>query len=144
MSLFQRGEEVTLTFNVDGVTQVGSFLKVKNFKVDPRQDIPEVPSLGEDEDDLDFQHHGFSFSFDVYNVDKAALLFLQKIVARELAHQEHPLILVTATHKYRNGTSATEHLHGDLKLKVNTHNMGGRKENVMTSFEGKCKKHDLT
>jgi hypothetical protein len=141
MSLKQRGQEATIIFNVDGVTQVGSFAKVKDFAMSPRTDINEEEYLGELESDLDIQHHGFDFSFTVDNQDERTLDYLSLIVGREQAQQAHPDITMTILNAYRERNAINQaEIYNDVFMKVTEQGYPGRKENVTTGFEGKCKK----
>jgi len=129
---------------VDGQIQAGSFFKVTEFTVTPRQDIMEESFLGELEDDLDFQHHGFDMSWSVQNQDEKALEFLSTIIAREQDQAAHPDIAITVIYSYReSGAKNQVEVYHDVFLKVNEQGFGGRKEYVTTSFEAKCKRRSL-
>ena len=67
MSLILRGEEVSVRIAVDGVVLGGTLFKLTDFTATPRTEINEDDYLGEQETDLDIQHHGWdlSMSFDV-------------------------------------------------------------------------------
>jgi len=141
MSQRIRGQEITLRFSVDGQTLAGSFVKVSEFTITPRTDLNEEGFLGELEDDIDPQHHGFDFAFTIHNLDELALNFLSTIVAREQNQQAHPDITMTVFYAYRGGLGNDQvEVYHDVFLKVNEMGFGGRKEYVTTSFEGKCKK----
>ena len=144
MSARIRGEEVSVRITVDGQRQEGSFFKATEFTVRPRQDIYEDDFLGESETDLDFQHHGFDFSFTVHNEDAATLDYLNSIIDRDINHQRHPDIVVTVLYSYRKpGVGGRAEVYHDCFLKVSEQGFKGRKERVTTTFEGKCKKRAL-
>lgn len=140
MSERLRGQEVTLQVVVDGDVKTGSFAKVTDFEWSPRQDITEVPFLGEVEDDLDLQHHGFDFSFSLQQQDRKVhdLLILQ--VAREKARTRQPVINLVVTYAYRAGLDAAQTLvFENVKMKLDSSGAPGRKEYVGAKFSGKCK-----
>lgn len=144
MSLRIRGQEVTVRVVVDGEVQPGSFFKVTEFTTAMRTDINEEPFLGELEDDLDIQHHGFDFSFTVQNEDAATLEFLSTIIGREQNAEQHPDITLTVIYNYREpGVQDRVEVFHDVFLKVNEQSFGGRKEYVTTSLEGKAKRRSL-
>ncbi len=144
MSQRIRGQEATIRINVDGELQGGTFVKVPDFTVTPRQDLTETPYLGETEDDIDIQHHGFDFAFSVDNQDEKALDFLQLIIDREAAHEQHPKITIIVIYAFRAGLGQNKaEVYRDVFLKVTEQGFSGRKEYVSTGFEGKCKKRSL-
>lgn len=144
MTLRQRGQEITVRIAVDGVVQPGSFFKVTEWTTTPRTDIMEESFLGELEDDLDIQHHGFDFSFTVQIQDQAVLEFLSTIIDREQRAVRHPDISITVIHVFRerDARNQTEVFH-DVFLKVNEFGFSGRKEYTTASFEGKAKRRTL-
>jgi len=139
-----RGQEVTIRIAVDGETLTGSFLKCTEFSSTVRSDIVETDFLGELETDLDFQHHGFDFSFSVQEEDSQALDYLNKIIELEQQARQHPDITVTVIHQYRDPSERTKvEVFHDCYLKVNESGFSGRKEFVTHSFEGKAKRRSL-
>jgi hypothetical protein len=147
MSQRVRGQEATLRVAVDGVVQQGSMFKVKDFTFTPRQDIVETDYCGEDETDLDFQHHGWDLAWSVDMMDATTIALLEKIVAAELAHEAHPKIVVTVIYTFREGAAAgggrVLSYHTNLVLKQGDENGGGRKEYVSVKYEAKCKKRSV-
>ena len=144
MSYRQRGQEITVRIAVDGSTKRGSFFKVTEWTTTPRTDLVEESFLGELEDDLDIQHHGFDFSFTVQIQDQEVLDFLAAVVARERTAKPHPDITITVLHRFRE-PGATNHVEvfHDVFLKVNEFGFSGRKEYTTASFEGKAKRRSL-
>jgi hypothetical protein len=147
MSQRLRGQEAQLRVAVDGVVQPGSMFKVKDFEFTPRQDITETPFCGEDEDDLDFQHHGWDLSWSIEMQDAVALDLMTKIIQRELDHGAHPKITVTVIYTFREGALAgggrVVSYHTDMKLKQGAEGAGSRKDYVGVKYEAKCKKRDV-
>lgn len=141
MSLRIRGQEATIRVTVDGDTQDGSWFKVKDFSATPRQDITEEDYLGELESDLDIQHHGYDLSFSVDIQDRKVLDYISLIVEREQLQQAHPSVTINVIYAFRaaNGNPVAESYY-DVFLKVNETSVGGRKEYISASFEGKAKK----
>ena len=141
MSQRIRGQEITVRIAVNGIVQRGSFFKVTEFTATPRTDIIEEPFLGELEDDLDIQHHGFDLALTVQVEDETHLNYLTDIVAREQNAQAHPDITMTVIYAFRE-TGATNQVvvYHDVFLKLNEEGFGGRKEYVTVSMEGKAKR----
>lgn len=140
MSQRIRGQEASLQVIIDGELQVGSFTKVTNFNLTPRTDLVETPFLGEVEDDLDIQHHGYDFDFEIHYQDSKAFALLQKIVAREQDSLAHPNVNLVVTLTYRSllEPSLTFVLEKAF-VKMDNLSFGGRKEYVNSKFTGKCK-----
>ncbi len=149
MSLKIRGQEVTIRINIEDpagaiVPQTGSFLKMKDFTATTRSDLAEEDYLGENETDIDFQHHGFDFTFTVDNQDARTLEYLSNIIDRERNQQRPPVITLTVLYTYREpGEGAAIEVYHDVFLRVNEQGFSGRKDNITTSFEGKAKRRTL-
>ena len=111
-----------------------------NFNLTPRTDIMETPFLGELEDDLDVQHHGFDFDFEIHHQDSKAFNLLQTVVSREQDHLAHPNINIVVTIAYRSLTEpALTFVLEKAFMKMDGLSFGGRKEYVNSKFSGKCK-----
>jgi len=122
----------------------GTFTKVKDFTSTPRIDQTEEPYIGEDFDDLDQQLHGYDFSFTCDELDTQALDFLSLIAFKEQNKLPPPVITVTASYIYRDPTilPRTEVLM-ECVLKPAERSIGGRKEYISNSFEGKAKQRQV-
>lgn len=141
MSLRLRGQEATLRIAVDGVTQEGSMLKVTDFTTTPRQDIQEADYMGEDESDLDVQHHGFDFGFSVDMLDATTIDLLDDIADRNAAHAAPQDITITVIYTMREpGKSGRIVVYHKCVLKVDEEGAPGRKERIKTKFTCKAKK----
>jgi hypothetical protein len=140
MSLRIRGQEATIQVIVDGDLKTGSFGKVTNFTLTPRQDVMEQDYLGEQLTDLDFQHHGYDFEFEMHNQDGKAWDVLQTIVTREADRLPHPAVNVVVTLSYRESPMGTTViLLGQCFMKMDSFGFSGRKEYVSARWSGKCK-----
>lgn len=144
MSSKMRGQEAIIRIAVDGVLQEGSMFKVTDFSATPRTDITEDDYLGEDETDLDIQHHGWDLGLSIDYQDAAAIEFTEEIIAREQAHTAHPKITITVIYTFREPNTPGKILvyHG-VYLKQDEETIGGRKEKVKGKFSGKCKKRTV-
>jgi len=141
MSARVRGQEATLTFIVDGVSLGGDFAKVKDFTLTQRADLTEEPYLGEQTDDLDVQHHGWDFSFNVDTIDGRSLEYVRLFVLREESRQAPSDVNVQILTGYRQvGVLATRLNLISCVMKMNDMSFAGRKEMISVSFEGKAKK----
>lgn len=144
MSLRARGQEVTIRIAVDGQVQEGSFFKVTDFTVTPRTDLKEESFLGELEDDLDIQHHGFDMGFSIQVQDGKALEFLSTIIDREQAQSAHPDITFTVIYSFRErGAGNKVEVYHDVFMKVDEQGFSGRKEYLNTKFSAKAKRRSL-
>lgn len=141
MSLKMRGQEVTIRIAVDGVIQEGSMFKSTDWTATPRTDLNEDDYLGEQETDLDIQHHGWDLGFTVNTTDSTALDLIDDIIAREQAHTAHPDITFTVVYTFREpGTRGKIYVYHEVFLKADEEGAGGRKEKHKVKFSGKCKK----
>lgn len=139
MSQRIRGQEATVQIVVDGDVKGGSFAKITDFNLTPRTDIVETPFIGEIEDDLDIQHHGYDFDFSLHEQDKKTHELLLSIVAREQTRQRHPSVNVVVTFAYRAGEASQTIVLENCFMKMDSLSIGGRKEYVGNKFSGKCK-----
>lgn len=140
MSQRIRGQEVTIQVIVDGDVKKGTFTKATNFNLTPRTDIVETPFLGEVEDDLDIQHHGYDFDFELQQLDSKAYDLLQEIVGREQDRLAHPNINIVVTMAYRSLSEPSKtFVMEQCFMKMDSLGFGGRKDYVATKFSGKCK-----
>jgi len=153
MSSRLRGQEAFISITVsDEFLQsvglagelAGSFTKVRDFSITPRIDQIEESYLGETFDDLDQQVHGFDFSFTVDELDASALQFLDLVVFKEQFNLAPPVVTVSVTYVYREGgVQPQTQIFSDCILKNAERSIGGRKEYIQNSFEGKAKQHTL-
>lgn len=144
MSQRIRGQEQTIRIQIDGQVQAGSFFKLTEFTSTPRTDLVEESFLGELEDDIDIQHHGWDMSFTVQILDSLVLQFQQQIIEREQNALPHPDITLTVITRFRDPTIDNQvEVYHDVFLKVNETSMSGRKDYVTASFEAKAKRRSL-
>ncbi len=140
MSQRIRGQEATIQIVVDGNVKKGTFTKVTSFNLTPRTEISETPFLGEIQDDLDIQHHGYDFDFEVHQEDRTAYDLLQTIVDREANRTAHPNVNIVVTMAYRSlEDPAVTFVMEQCVMKMDSMGFGGRKEYVAAKFSGKCK-----
>ena len=143
MSQRQRGSEVSLVTLVDGVPQVGSFLKVQNFTLTPRTDLNEEGFLGEKTDDIDIQHHGYDIAFEVHNTNAVAIDFLNLVVGKEEDLESHPKITLQVFLAFRiPGVVGRSIILQDMFLKVDEYSASDRKDYTITRFSGKNRKQN--
>lgn len=141
MSLKMRGQEVTMRMTVDGVLQQGSMFKATDWMATPRTDLNEDDYLGEQETDLDIQHHGWDLSFSVHTTDATALDLIDEIIDREDQHVAHPDIKLTVVYLFREpNVPGKIYIYHEVFLKADEEGAGGRKEKHKVKFTGKAKK----
>lgn len=145
MSTRIRGQEVTLRLTVDGKVLKGSMIKVTEFTANPRQDLEELPYMGEDEDEIDFQHHGYDLSWTVDVNDEIPLELLQTLIQRQVDRDSHPRISMAVIYNFRKGSGGKNkvEIYHKLKIKVSEQGFQGRKESVTVGFEAKGRKKSL-
>lgn len=144
MSQKMRGQEAIIRIAVDGVLQGGTMLKIPDFSATPRTEITEDDYLGEQETDLDIQHHGWDLAFSVDVQDAEALELVEDIIDREINHESHPDITITVIYTFREvGARGKIAVYHGVFLKGDEESIGGRKEKVKGKFSGKCKKRTL-
>lgn len=140
-----RGSEVTLRLSIDGKVQRGSMVKVTNFTATPRQDLEELDYLGEEESEIDFQHHGYDLAWSVDMNDQIPLTILQALVQGQIDRSAHPKVSMSVIYNFREGSGATNavEVYHRLRIKIAETGFGGRKESVAVSFEAKGQKKSL-
>lgn len=136
-------DEFLQAFGLTGQLE-GSFTKVKDFKSSPRMEQTEEGYVGENADDLDQQLNGWDFSFTIDELDSSALDLFQLIAHKEKNKLRAPEIVIQVTYAYRDERTLprTEIFMGCI-LKMSERNIGGRKEYISNSFEGKAKDMQL-
>lgn len=136
-----RGQEITIRVSIGGqITQ----MRAKSFSATPRTDLIEDEYLGEDLTEIDMQHHGFDLSLTIDEEDDTAIRFLTSLTTREAEHLPPQLVTIVVMTAYRNGkTKAQIEVYPEVLLKLSERSMGGRKERVENSFEGKCKRREV-
>ena len=144
MSQRQRGQEVTTRFTVDDVPLTGSFIKLTEFTVTPRQEIVEEEFLGELESDLDFRHDGWDLAGNMHVQDSTVLSFMDTIVTREQNQEAHPDIAITVIHRFRaNLDQPRIAVYHDVFMMFDEYGFSGRKEYTVASFTAKAKRRTV-
>jgi len=110
MSQRTRGSETTAQIIIDGDLQGGSWGKVLNWSISPKQEIQETGFLGELEDDYDFTHHGYSFDMSFQEIDSKLRDVLLDFATREQNRQSYPDVQIVLTIKHRTSGVAPETL----------------------------------
>lgn len=140
MSQRNRGSEITAQVIVDGDLKNGSWSKVLEWSISPRQEVSETGFQGELEDDLDFSHHGYDFDMSFQEIDGKLRDVLIDLVAREKARQAYPDVQIILTFKHRAGQSASETLiMENVKFKFDTISGASKKDFISTKISGKFK-----
>jgi len=140
MSLRTRGQETFAQIVVDGDLLAGSFAKVENFKITPRADLVDTGFLGESEDDPDVMMHGYDFSFSMHEQDNRAFEVWDKTVSALAAGTTLPRIDVVVIKRYRDPSiKAVTLTLQKCVMKMDSQDLGSRKDYIKTSFSGKCR-----
>lgn len=140
MSQRNRGSEITAQVIIDGDLKGGSWAKVLEWTITPRQEISETGFQGELEDDLDFSHHGFDFDMSFQEIDGNLRTVLLDFVAREKARSAYPDVQILLTFKHRAGQDGSETLvMENVKFKFDSISGASKKDFVNTKISGKFK-----
>lgn len=136
-----RGQEVLIRFTIDSELQAGSWLKIPDFTITPRDELVEADYIGEDESDIDYRHDGFDFGGTLHELDSAARLFLARCVANHEAHTAPPDVTLQVQWGYRGtGQSVIIETYRKCRFKIDESSIA-RKEYVGTKISGKCRKY---
>lgn len=135
-----RGSDTTIRVAVSGQPQRGTFLRPKSFTITPRTDLQEDDYVGEPLTELDIQHHGYDIAMSLDEDDASGITFMQNLEAREEAHQRPQEVTITVMTTYRDGrTRPRVEVFPEVMFKMGSRGHGGRKERVVSEWEGKCK-----
>lgn len=138
MSQRTRGSESTVQVLIDGDLKTGSWAKVLDWTISPKQDISETGFQGELEDDYDFSHHGYSFDMSLQELDKKLRDVLLDLVAREVARAVYPDVQIVLTIKHRAGDTETLVLE-NVKFKFDSISSAAKKDFISTKISGSFK-----
>lgn len=133
-----RGSETTVQVLIDGDLKTGSWAKVLDWTITPKQDVSETGFQGELEDDFDFSHHGYGFDMSLQELDKKLRDVLLDLVAREQARAVYPDIQIVLTIKHRAGDTETLVLE-NVKFKFDSIGSAAKKDYVGTKISGSFK-----
>jgi hypothetical protein len=138
MSQRTRGSESTVQVLIDGDLKTGSWAKVLDWNIQPKQDVSETGFQGELEDDYDFSHHGFGFDMSLQELDKGLRTVLLDLVAREQARAAYPDVQIVLTIKHRAGETETLVLE-NVKFKFDSIASAAKKDFIATKISGSFK-----
>ncbi len=138
MSQRTRGSETTLQVIIDGDLKNGSWAKVLDWTITPKQDIQETGFQGELEDDYDFSHHGFGVDFSLQELDKKLRDVLLDLVSREQARAAYPDVQMVITIKHRASTTETLVLE-NVVFKFDSIASAAKKDFIATKITGMFK-----
>lgn len=140
MSQRTRGSEATVQVIVDGDLKGGSWAKVLEWSISPKQEVTETGFQGELEDDYDFQHHGYGFDMSLQELDRKLRDVLLDFVSREQARSAYPDVQIVLTLKHRAGNDATETLVWEnVKFKFDSISSAAKKDFIGTKISGSFK-----
>lgn len=141
MALRIRGQEATIRLSIDGQPQRrGSWVKVQNFTLTPRDEITEDDFLGEATSDLDYRFDGYDFSFETHVVERSIFEFMADIAQRHRDGSAHPRITMVVILKFKeSGERPISITMPGIYMRVNESGFSNRKEFVTHSVEGKAK-----
>lgn len=140
MSQRNRGSEITAQVIIDGDLLKGSWAKVMEWNISPRQEISETGFMGEIEDDLDFSHHGYDFDMSFQEIDGSLRDVLIQFVALEQSRGRYPDVQIVLTFKHRAGQDGSETIVlENVKFKFDSISGASKKDFINTKISGKFK-----
>lgn len=140
MSQRTRGSESTLQVIVDNDLKGGSWAKVLDWEITPRESVDETGFTGEQLDDTDFQHSGYDFSMTLEELDQKLRDVHIDMVAREQARQAYPDVVLVLTIKHRAGVAPEVLVCEGAKFKFDSFAGSSKKDPIKTKISGKFKK----
>ena len=136
MSQRTRGSETTAQVIIDGDVKNGSWAKVLEWTISPKQEVSETGFQGELEDDYDFMHHGYGFDMSFQELDGKLRDVLLLFVAREQARAAYPDIQIVITIKHRAGTPTETLVLENVKFKFDSLQSAAKKDFLNTKISG--------
>ena len=136
MSQRTRGSETTVQVVIDGDLKGGSWAKVLDWTISPKQDVQETGFQGELEDDYDFSHHGYGFDLTLQELDQKLRDVLLDLVAREQARTAYPDVQIVLTIKHRANTPAETLVLENVVFKFDSITSGSKKDFLTTKLSG--------
>lgn len=144
MAIRIRGQEVTIRVAIDGALQAGTYTKAQSFEFTTRDEINEEDYIGEDQSDLDYRYDGYDYKFESHMLDALALQYVAEQESRQRNRQAPQNVTITVLFGFRDAeTNATGLVLYQTLMRVPTIGVGGRKEYVANSFEGKGQRFKL-
>jgi len=107
MSARIRHKEATIRIAMEGQDQEGSFLKVKNWSVDPDAPITKTKFCGEKRDDADQDFNGYDIKFEIEELDSKGEAVLQAMDAAQIANLPPPRFVISTLKIYREAGKGT-------------------------------------
>lgn len=139
MSQRTRGSETTVQVILDGDLKNGSWAKVLDWTITPKQEVSETGFQGELEDDYDFSHHGYGIDLSLQEVDQKLRDVLFEFVAREKARAVYPDIQIVITIKHRAGQKAETLVCENVVFKFDSIASAAKKDFINTKISGNFK-----
>jgi hypothetical protein len=117
MSARIRHKEATIRLAMEGQDQEGSFLKVKNFSVDPDAPITKTKFCGEKRDDADQDFNGYDIKFEIEELDSKGEDVLDAMDAAQAANLPPPRSVISTLKIYREiGKGTVGHVYHPVTL----------------------------
>lgn len=107
MSARIRHKETTIRLAMEGQDQEGSFLKVKNYEVDPDMPITKTKFVGEKRDDADQDVNGYDIKFEIEELDSKGEDVLDAMDAAQAANLAPPRFVISTLKIYREAGKGT-------------------------------------
>ena len=136
-----RGSEVTAQVIVGGNLLGGSWAKVLEWSITPRQSVTETGFQdGELEDELDFAHMGYDFDMQFQEIGPDLRDLLFTFVGQETNRAAYPEVQISLTIKARGGQAPVETLiFENVVFKFDSIKGSSKKDFIATTISGKFK-----
>lgn len=132
-----RFKESTVQLTKSGIRQVGSLLKILEFKVDTDAEIQKTRFVGEKRTTPDLDVMGYNFSFKNQVRDRRWFTLWNEIQIAEENGVDLPELSIAVTDAYRDGSNLTLVLHGEMVLKMDSNEVPSGDYRT-TSWSGYC------
>lgn len=133
-----RNKDATIQIKLNGQRLGGSFLSISGFNLKPEVDMPKKRFTGDKRARADLDVKGYGFDFKTEKRDHIWWTVWKLIEQAELAGQPLPVISLSVTFSYRDGTGLlrTIVLHGDLVMHITGDSIPEQYQE--TSWTGYC------
>lgn len=130
-----KGLHRTVALITNGVTQAGSFAKVRSFSVKPDATVSKTDHLGATTSVVDLMHHGWDGNFTIEEEDQSAALVYEGIAQAAVDGTTPPRISLMEIRRYVDPALIPQtFIYEDVILKLDEEAASGRKEYNTASF----------
>jgi hypothetical protein len=111
-----RAKEARMQLVVDGERQQGSFLKISNFTLNPRQEKIHTRFTGDKRERNDLRVDGWDFSFQIQEVDSDWYIVWKLFEDAEKNGSPYPVVTAIVTKNFRTKPSFRIKMFGEVLI----------------------------